>query len=379
MALAVLKFGGSSLADDIKLNIVADKIISVQKKYEKLVVVVSAQGQTTNRLIKEAKRLSEIPNDREMDMLLSTGEQISASKLSILLNEKGYKSISLTGWQVGINTSNIHQHASIDSIAINRTLKELQDKIVIVTGFQGVDENNDITTLGRGGSDTSAVALSAALKADKCYIYSDVDGIYSADPDFVIKAQKLNTISFDEMQEIADAGAKVLHNRCIQIGQRFNLKVEAKSTFNNVKGTEVVQKIENTAIKSIVKNDNLILFKIKSSSENIYQKLFLNNIFIESYKKYNNIITFITNKENQNKIEELLDNNYEENPIIKLSIIGYGIRNNNNIINTLLNILKKYAIEPVEFNLTESKLEVLALNISNDVIRDIHKTLIEGE
>jgi aspartate kinase len=206
MNTVVLKFGGTSVADNIKLNVVAEKVISLKEETENVVVVVSAQGKTTNQLIKEAQELSAIPEEREMDMLLSTGEQITAAKLSILLNRKGYPAISLTGWQAGIQTNSIHTSAKIEQICTNRLEEELKKgNIVIVTGFQGLDEKQDITTLGRGGSDTTAVALQVALKADKCYIFSDVDGIYSADPNMVTIAKRLDEISFDEMQEVADS------------------------------------------------------------------------------------------------------------------------------------------------------------------------------
>lgn len=206
MNTVVLKFGGTSVADNIKLNVVAEKIISLKEEAKNIVVVVSAQGKTTNQLIKEAQELSAIPQEREMDLLLSTGEQITASKLSILLNRMGYPTISLTGWQAGIKTNSIHTSAKIEEINISRIEEELQKgNIVVVTGFQGLDEKQDITTLGRGGSDTTAVALQVALKADKCYIFSDVDGIYSADPNMITMAKRLDEISFDEMQEVADS------------------------------------------------------------------------------------------------------------------------------------------------------------------------------
>lgn len=206
MNTVILKFGGTSVADNIKLNIVAEKVIQLKKEAQNVVVVVSAQGKFTNELIKQAQELSAIPEEREMDMLLSTGEQITASKLSILLNRKGHPTISLTGWQAGIRTNSIHTSAKIEQINIKRIEEELKKGcIVVVTGFQGLDEKEDITTLGRGGSDTTAVALQVALKADKCYIFSDVDGIYSADPNMITMAKKLDEISFDEMQEIADS------------------------------------------------------------------------------------------------------------------------------------------------------------------------------
>ncbi len=206
MNTVVLKFGGTSVADNIKLNVVAEKVINLKEKAKNVVVVVSAQGKTTNQLIKEAQELSAIPEEREMDMLLSTGEQITASKLSILLNRMGYPTISLTGWQAGIMTNSIHASAKVEQICTDRIEKELEKgKIVVVTGFQGIDKQQDITTLGRGGSDTTAVALQVALNADKCYIFSDVDGIYSADPNMITVAKRLDEISFDEMQEVADS------------------------------------------------------------------------------------------------------------------------------------------------------------------------------
>lgn len=209
MNTVILKFGGTSVADNIKLNVVAEKIMSLKEEAKNIVVVVSAQGKTTNQLIKEAKELSAIPEEREMDQLLATGEQITASKLSILLNRKGYPTTSLTGWQAGIRTNCIHTSAKIEQIDTSRIEQELeQGKIVIITGFQGYDTKQDITTLGRGGSDTTAVALQVALKADKCYIFSDVDGIYSADPNMITIAKKLDEISFDEMQEVADSRCK---------------------------------------------------------------------------------------------------------------------------------------------------------------------------
>ena len=188
MDTIVMKFGGSSVADNERLKIVAQKIIDLYNKENNIVVILSAQGKTTDKLINEAIQLSENTKDREMDMLLSSGEQIAVAKLSILLNGLGYNAISLTGWQAGILTNNTNQNATIENIDTTRILNELtQRNIVIVTGFQGYNENLDITTLGRGGSDTSAVAIAAALNAKECYIFSDVDGVYTADPNKIEK------------------------------------------------------------------------------------------------------------------------------------------------------------------------------------------------
>ena len=322
MDTLVLKFGGSSVSDNINLQVVAEKIISLKKDAKNIAVVVSAQGNTTNELIKQAQELSAIPDERELDVLLSTGEQISAAKLAILLNRLGHKAISLTGWQAGIKTNNVAGSAKIKEIFVERIEKEFKKgKIVVVTGFQGINDNEDITTLGRGGSDTSAVAIQAALNADKCYIFSDVDGIYSSDPNQIKISKKLNEISFDEMQEISDAGAKVLHNRCIQLGKKFDLDIFARSTFSDDKGTKITQQIESSEVKNIVKNENLIQIFMKKKTSvtdeeflKVYKVLLDNNIITESYRKSisKSTIQFIVKKAEQNKVQELLEKKFKD-------------------------------------------------------------------
>lgn len=391
MRTVILKFGGSSVADNIKLNVVAEKVIKIREEVKNVVVVVSAQGKTTDRLIKEAQDLSAIPNEREMDMLLSTGEQITASKLSILLNRKGHKAISLTGWQAGIITNNIHKSAKVEQICTERIEKELEKgNIVIVSGFQGIDEEGDITTLGRGGSDTTAVALQAALNADKCYIFSDVDGIYSADPNMVTMAKKLDEISFDEMQEIADAGAKVLHNRCVQIGKRFNGNIVSKSTFDDGKGTKICKEIESTEIKSIVKNEKKILIKMKANKPKseieilkFYDDLLQHNIIIENFKnEANSYIQFRIEKTEQNKVLELIERKYGDfeliqEGIVKLSIVGYGIIQDNKVLSKIINIFEKYKIGILDINLTQAKIEIITRKIENVILEELHKELIK--
>lgn len=384
MNTVILKFGGTSVADNIKLNVVAEKVISLKKKAKNVVVVVSAQGKTTNQLIKEAQELSAIPEEREMDMLLSTGEQITASKLSILLNRKGYPTISLTGWQAGIKTNSIHTSAKIEQIYTQRMEKELEKgNIIVVTGFQGLNENQDITTLGRGGSDTTAVALQVALKADKCYIFSDVDGIYSADPNMITMAKRLDEISFDEMQEVADSGAKVLHDRCIQMGKKFDCDIIAKSTFSDKGGTKICQQIESSEVKSIVKNENLVAIEIENKQfYDIYQSLLKNNILVESFQKGEDFIQFRIKKSEYNKVIELLDSEYpmcqvKQKELMKLSIVGYGIIQDNQVLNQVLETLKQYQIEIMEVNLTLAKIEVLVKEIDNDIVQILHEKLIK--
>ena len=189
-------------------------------------------GKTTDKLLKEALEITDKPNLRELDMLLATGEQVTISKLAICLNKLGYDSISLTGWQVPIRTNDISNNADITNINVNRILKELEnEKIVIVAGFQGINSKNDITTLGRGGSDTTAVALAAALQALRCDIYTDVDGVYDKDPNTNKNAKKIEFITYDEMLKLANSGAKVLHSKCIEIGKKFNVPIYVKSSF----------------------------------------------------------------------------------------------------------------------------------------------------
>lgn len=238
MDIVVCKFGGSSLANNNRLKQVANRIISVVNSGKKAVVILSAQGKTTDKLLNQAKQLSKNINKRELDMLLSVGEQISCSKEAILLSEMGYKAVSLTGWQVGIYTDSVHTNAKICTIYTDRILKELQiNDIVFITGFQGIDFENNITTIGRNGSDTSAIAITAALNVDTCYIYTDVDGIYDKDPKKCKDAKKINKLNYLEMKEILKNGGKVLHSRCIDIAEKYKIKIVILSTFTNTTGS----------------------------------------------------------------------------------------------------------------------------------------------
>ena len=319
MDTIVVKFGGSSLADNEKLKNVANKIIELYKKDYHIVVIVSAQGKTTDKLLAEARELSNTPNKRELDVLLSSGEQISAAKLSILLNKMGYSSISLTGWQAGIFTNNTNQNALIKNIDIKRIQKELEEnKIVIITGFQGFNENLDITTFGRGGSDTSAVALAAALKAKNCYIFSDVDGIYTSDPNKIKNAKKLSALSYNEMLTISSEGAKVLHDRCVEIGEKFKVPIVTKSTFNNKSGTVISDIIEEETIKSIVKKD-----------------------------------------------------------CSRLSIVGYGMNRNTKAIKEIINLIEKEKLEILNLNISQNEVTITFKDIIDEkIVKKIHKKLI---
>lgn len=318
MNIIVLKFGGSSVANNERLKIVADKIINLYEKGNDIVVILSAQGKTTDTLINEAKELSKKAENRELDALLSAGEQISAAKLSILLNSLGYNSISLTGWQAGIYTNNTNQNAIIKQINPERIIQELKlKKIVIIAGFQGINENMDITTLGRGGSDTTAVAIAAALKAKDCYIFSDVDGVYTTDPKKLPEAKKIPALSYEEMLEISNEGAKVLHNRCVEIGEKFKIPIITKSTFNNKPGTIISDIIEENTVKSIVKKD-----------------------------------------------------------LSRIAIVGTGIIRNIYKIKEILDIITENKLELLEFNVSENKISILFKNIVDDeILEKIHSII----
>ncbi|MNW36804.1 Aspartokinase [compost metagenome] len=240
MSLYVMKFGGSSVGDTERMKRVAKRIAEKQDEGHKCVVVVSAMGDTTDDLIDQAKLLNENPPAREMDMLMTTGEQISIAMLSMALHQLGREAISLTGWQAGFVTESEHGRARILDIKPTRVLEALEvDKIVIVAGFQGQSESGEITTLGRGGSDTTAVALAGAIKADACEIYTDVDGIYSTDPRIVKVARKLKEISYDEMLELAHLGAAVLHPRAVEYAKHSKVPLIVRSSFNYNEGTVV--------------------------------------------------------------------------------------------------------------------------------------------
>ena len=261
MSLIVQKFGGSSVADADRIRNVARIITETYRKGHSVVAVLSAQGDTTDDLIEKAKEINPSASKREMDMLLATGEQISISLCAMAIERMGYQAVSLTGWQAGMLTDSSYSSARIKRIRTERIQKELdKKKIVLVAGFQGINKYDDITTLGRGGSDTSAVALAAALHADLCQIYTDVDGVYTADPRHVTGARKLEEITFDEMLELASLGAQVLHNRSVEMAKRYNVNMEVLSSFSGKPGTkvkEVVKTMEKIHVSGVAKDKNV--------------------------------------------------------------------------------------------------------------------------
>ncbi len=375
-------------------------------------------GKTTDTLLKEAYELSKIPKDRELDVLLSSGEQIAISKLSILLNELGYEAISLTGWQAGIYTNDTNQNALIEYIDTSRVLQELQNrKIVIIAGFQGINSNLDITTLGRGGSDTTALAISAGLKAKQCYIFSDVDGVYTTDPNKYSNAKRLSNLSYIEMVDIANEGAKVLHHRCIEIGNKFNIPIIAKSTFNGKSGSIIDNKIEDKSVKSIVKNDDISLVTLKggasitTSSLEIYNLLISNSITPIQFKDNNSNwfeTEFLIKRTDINRLRRLVEGDLSAfsvtiKAVSRISIIGYSINTDTKILQKVINVITEYLIKnhtdattkhdiriqnniPEEYvreiygiNTTNNKIAITFYKaVENDLLQELHKKLIEN-
>lgn len=352
MGLIVLKFGGTSVADCEKIKNVANAVIKEKNNGNDVIVVVSAMGHTTDNLIKLANDITSNASPREMDMLLSTGEQISMSLLAMALQEKGYKAVSLTGLQAGIMTEKIHMQARITDIAtdkINKLLKD--DNIVIVAGFQGICEDNEITTLGRGGSDTSAVALACAFNADRCDIYSDVQGVYTTDPRVVKTAEKLEVISFDEMLELARVGANVLHPRSVETAKLHNMPMRVRSSFKlDDLGTLIIGVDEMELIKPVTglacdsSQVRIVICDIEDSPGNA-AKLFnllakedlSVDMIIQSYARNNrntNDIAFTICKSDLDKFNGVKDkikdiitasNILFDEDIVKVSIVGAGM------------------------------------------------------
>ncbi|MDD6319987.1 MAG: aspartate kinase [Oscillospiraceae bacterium] len=265
MGLIVQKFGGTSVKDRNRIFNVARIVANTRNQGNDVVVVVSAQGDTTDDLIAKAAEITGDPSHREMDMLLATGEQISISLLAMALQEIGVPAISLTGWQAGFTTDRAYTKARIKRLNTERVESELaRNRVVVVAGFQGLNRSDDITTLGRGGSDTSAVALAAALHADRCQIFTDVEGVYTADPRKIPKATKLKEITFDEMLELASLGAQVLNNRSVELAKKYGVELEVLSSINPVPGTVVKEetKVEGMLIKGVAKDEDVAVISI---------------------------------------------------------------------------------------------------------------------
>jgi len=387
LAIIVQKFGGSSVADAAKVNNVASRVVDTYREGNSVVVVVSAQGDTTDDLIEKAHEISANPSKREMDMLLASGEQISIALLAMAIEKIGCPVVSLTGWQAGFLTNSQAGNARIHKVDTERIMAELdQKKIVIVAGFQGLDKYDNITTLGRGGSDTSAVAIAAAVHADKCEIYTDVDGVYTADPRIVKTAKKLDEITYDEMLDLASLGANVLHNRSVEMAKKYGVKLEVKSSFEKIDGTIVKEavSVEKMLIRGVARDNDVarialigledkpgIAFKVFSllASKNINVDVILQSIGREGKKD----ISFTVTKNHLNEAIELLEGEkaalcYEgishREDISKVSIVGAGMTNNPGVAAKMFEALYEADINIHMISTSETKISVL-VNVAN--------------
>ena len=401
MNLIVQKFGGTSVENPETLKIVAQKIIDCKEAGNEVVVVVSAMGSSTDELINLANELSETPSPREMDMLLSAGERITMSLLAMHLNNLGYESFSLTGSQAGITTTSRHGMAEIEDISGERVKEGIEEgKIVIVAGFQGVNkETKEITTLGRGGSDATAVALAAALDAEKCEIYTDVEGVFTADPRIVEKAKLIKEITYDEMLEMASSGAKVLMARSVEFGRRYNVPIIVKPTFSIGEGTIVKDNVMEQAIVSgVTHNDKEIKFTLFGVPDQpgIAGKVFgplseagvIVDMIVQNVSKDSKTdISFTSPSEQKNDVETILDNlssklnaeGFDSDPdIARVSLIGAGMKAESGIASKMFSILGKNKINiamistsPIRISCVVSKIDM------QKAIDSLHEEFIE--
>ena len=382
MSLIVQKFGGSSVRDAQRIRNVAGIIAETYLEGNDVLVVLSAQGDTTDDLIAKAEEINSHPSKREMDMLLSTGEQISVALCAMALESMGLPCVSLTAWQVGIQTTAVHGDARIKRIDSERVQAELdQHRIVLITGFQGMDRAGDVTTLGRGGSDTSAVALAAAFRAKLCQIYTDVDGVYTADPRIVSNARHLDEITYDEMLELASQGAGVLHNRSVELAKKFRVDLEVLSSLERKPGTKVkeVTKVEKTTIAGVAKDTSIariaqiglrhnpgVAFQVFDllSKHNINVDLILQSIGREDSKD----ISFTVHEKDLEDAQEILTENQEvlcfdhievDGNIGKVSIVGAGLMTNCGMAARMFEALYEAGINIQMINTSEIRVSVL--------------------
>ena len=397
MALIVQKFGGSSVADGEKIRNVARIITDTYQKGNRVVAVLSAQGDTTDDLIEKAAEINPAASKRELDMLLSTGEQISCALCAMAIEGMGFPVVSLTGWQAGFRTNSGYGNARIKRVQGERIRAELDKRrIVIVTGFQGLNKFDDITTLGRGGSDTSAVAIAAALNADLCQIFTDVDGVYTADPRLVPTAHKLEEITYDEMLELATLGAQVLHNRSVEMAKRYGVNLEVLSSFSGRPGTkvkEVVKTMEKSHISGVAKDKNIARLALVGLEDTpgiaykIFSLLAKNNVNVDIIlqsigRSETKDISFTVAKDDMELAQRLLEENRDRihfdhidvsDNIAKVSIVGAGMVNNPGVAAAMFEALFSAGININMISTSEIKVSVLVhISDADRAVQVIH-------
>ena len=404
MALIIQKYGGTSVADAVRVKEVAKRVLKYKNEGHDVIVVVSAPAGTTDSLIRRAYELSETPNKRELDMLLTSGEQISIASLAIAIEALGKKAVSLNAFQVDFKTTDEHTKATILNINTDIIREKLSEgNVVVFAGFQGITENNEITTLGRGGSDTTAVALGAALNADEVEIYTDVDGVYTADPRVVKNPKKLNTISYQEMLEMAASGAKVLHPRAVEIAARYGIKIHLRSSFDDSTGTIVKEKgdesMEQVKIIGITstKNEGKITLSGVPDKPGIAAKVFSKlakakintDIILQSSsvtKEFNNISYTVSIDDLKEAVEisqELKEElgaegvSYDAN-IAKISAIGIGLKTHYETTAEIFDTLAENGINIDMISCSEINVScIIKEEDVNKAVRALHEKFIE--
>ena len=400
MGLIVQKFGGSSVANAERVMNVARIVTVTYKQGNDVVVVVSAQGDTTDDLIEKANEINPKAAKREMDQLLTAGEQISISLLAMAIEKLGFPVISLLGWQAGFNTNSIYTSARIKNIKPNRLQAEIAKRnIVVVAGFQGINRYDDLTTLGRGGSDTSAVAIAAALKADKCQIFTDVEGVYTADPRKVEGAKKLKEITYDEMLELATLGAQVLNNRSVEMAKKYGVELEVLSSLNPVPGTIVkeVTKMEKMLIRGVTKDKDVALVSILGLQDTpgiafkIFSKLSTKNInvdiILQSFgRDGTKDIVFTVSKDNGPVAVEILESFLDNCKIVcntevaKVSIVGAGMETHPGTASKMFEALYESNINIQMISTSEIKISVIIDAENADrAVSAVHKAFIPND
>jgi aspartate kinase len=397
MNIVVQKYGGTSVGNIQKIKSVADRILKTKARGAQMVVVVSAMGHTTDRLVQLAKAITQKPSRREMDMLLSTGEQISIALLSMAIQERGEQAISMTGLQSGIMTDSNYSMAKITSIKADTIVSQLrQDRVVIVAGFQGVSDGFEITTLGRGGSDTTASALAVALRANCCEIYTDVDGVYTADPNLVPEATKLDYISYEEMVELAGAGAQVLHPRSVEIAMKFRVPVAVRPSYSGAPGTIVTEasKLENVVITGVTGNRNIAKVAIRGIPDRpgvaaqifsaLGEKGINVRLIIQSVAENGlNDISLVVNREFVKQALEVLEkqktslkarNIVHHEKLAEVSIVGSGIASTPGVAARMFKALAKQKINIDLISSSEVRITcVIDEKRTPDAIRAVHR------
>jgi len=398
MALIVQKYGGTSVGSIEKIRNVAKRVMESYDEGNQMVVVLSAMAGQTDRLIQLANEMTNDPDLRELDVLMSTGEQVSVALFAMALKSSGYDACSLLGFQAAIHTDHIYGKARIHEIDTSRILKELdRNRIIAVAGFQGLDEHGDITTLGRGGSDTTAVALAAALKADVCEIFTDVEGVYTTDPNICPKARKMDTISYDEMLEMASLGAKVLEIRSVEFAKKFNVPIHVRSTFSRERGTMVIAEtkdMEKVLVSSVAYNKNEARVTIKCVPDRpgiaakIFEPLFKANIVVDMIVQNTSEdgmtdLTFTVSKPEFYKTMKLVSDVAKDigaekvlgdEEIAKISVIGVGMRNHAGVALKMFETLARENINIMMISTSEIKIScVIEEKYTELAIRVLHE------